>query len=188
MLFNSNVFIFWFLPISLVGYYLLAHRAGSLYAKLWLCGASFFFYGWWNPAFLLLLAGSIAFNSWISQYLTGLDETSRRENVTLALGIAANLGLLFYYKYLFPLLGFLHGIGWLGPDYGSVILPLGISFFTFTQIGYLVDCRQGLVKERGLVDYVLFVTFFPHLIAGPILHHREVMPQFADDKTYRFNS
>ena len=78
-------------------------------------------------------------------------------------------------------------MGWIAADAGGVILPLGISFFTFTQIGYLVDCQQGLVRERGLPNYVLFVTFFPHLIAGPILHHREVMPQFADDATYRLN-
>ena len=72
--------------------------------------------------------------------------------------------------------------------FSDVILPLGISFFTFTQIGYLVDVKQGVAKDRGLLNYVLFVTFFPHLIAGPILHNREMMPQFADRSTYRFSS
>jgi D-alanyl-lipoteichoic acid acyltransferase DltB (MBOAT superfamily) len=188
MLFNSSVFLFWFLPIALVGYYLLAHKAGAFYAKVWLCVGSFVFYGWWNPAFLLLLTGSIAFNYWLSRYLTADESEGSRQGWILGFGVAANLLLLFYYKYLFPLLGFLHQLGFTHVDYGSVILPIGISFFTFTQIGYLVDCRQGLVEERGLLNYVLFVTFFPHLIAGPILHHREIMPQFSDDQTYRFRS
>jgi alginate O-acetyltransferase complex protein AlgI len=188
MLFNSSVFLFWFLPTALVGYYLLAHEAGTFSAKVWLCAASLVFYGWWNPAFLLLLCGSIAFNYWLSRYLDDDEATAKRQSWILGAGVAANLLLLFYYKYLFALLGFLRHVGWTQTDFGSVILPIGISFFTFTQIGYLVDCRQGQVKERGFINYVLFVTFFPHLIAGPILHHREIMPQFATDATYRFRS
>src|SRR5262245_31008733 len=143
MLFNSNVFLFVFLPVSVIGYYLLAHRQGARAAKIWLCAASFVFYAWWNPAFLLLLAVSIAFNYALSARLTGSEDDAKRENLTLGFGVAANLLLLFYYKYLFPLLGFLHALGWTHVDYGSIILPIGISFFTFTQIGYLVDCRQG---------------------------------------------
>lgn len=188
MLFNSYAFLLGLLPIALVGYYLLAHRVGALYAKVWLCAASFVFYGWLNPKLLLLLSGSILFNSWLSRSLTGDEETARRQNLILTAGVAANLLLLFYYKYLFPLLSFVHQMGWVEHDFGTMVLPIGISFFTFTQIGYLVDCRQGLVKERGPLHYVLFVTFFPHLVAGPILHHREVMPQFASDQTYRFKS
>lgn len=189
MLFNSNVFLFAFLPIAIVGFYSLAHGSGAHAARIWLCLSSFVFYGWWNPAFLLLLTGSIAFNYALSLFLRD-SESSPGEGQTwlLGVGIAANLALLAYYKYLFPLLGFLHHLGLNPTDFGSVILPIGISFFTFTQIGYLVDCRQGLVRERGLLNYVLFVTFFPHLIAGPILHHREIMPQFATDETYRFKA
>jgi len=186
MLFNSNVFLFAFLPLAILGYYLLAHRLGPFAAKVWLCLASFVFYGWWNPIFLLLLGGSIAFNYLLSRHLTDDEDAGSRQSLLLAAGVAVNLLLLFYYKYLFPLLGFLHHLGWLRVDAGSVVLPIGISFFTFTQIGYLVDCRQGLVKERGLLNYLLFVTFFPHLIAGPILHHREIMPQFANEDSYRF--
>jgi len=186
MLFNSNIFLYAFLPICLIGYYALAHRYGPRPAKIWLCAGSFVFYGWWNPAFILLLLGSIAFNYTLSLYLVGDEHApSGRQGKILAAGVAANLLLLFHYKYFFPLLGFFHALGWTHVDYGSVILPIGISFFTFTQIGYLVDCRQGLVPDRGLLNYVLFVTFFPHLIAGPILHHREIMPQFAKDSTYR---
>ncbi len=188
MLFNSNVFLFAFLPFAILGFYTLAQRRGPQAAKIWLCLASFVFYGWWNPAFVLLLVGSIAFNYSLSLFLTDRDGEDRQQTILVAAGIAANLLLLGYYKYLFPLLGFLHKVGWEPIDFGSVILPIGISFFTFTQIGYLVDCRQGLVRERGLLNYILFVTFFPHLIAGPILHHREIMPQFADDATYHFKS
>ncbi len=189
MLFNSYVFLCAFLPLSVAGFYLLAHRSGAYAARIWLCLASLFFYGWWNAAFLLLLMASIAFNYALSVFLEpDTGDGSRGRGWLLAGGIVANLLLLFYYKYLFPLLGFLHDSGWLRADFGSVMLPLGISFFTFTQIGYLVDCRQGLVRERGLINYLLFVSFFPHLIAGPILHHREIMPQFADPATYRFKA
>ncbi len=89
---------------------------------------------------------------------------------------------------LYALLGFLRTYGVLDLPFSDVILPLGISFFTFTQIGYLVDVKQGVAKDRGLLNYILFVTFFPHLIAGPILHNREMMPQFADRSTYQISS
>jgi D-alanyl-lipoteichoic acid acyltransferase DltB (MBOAT superfamily) len=189
MLFNSSVFLYAFLPLSVLGFYLLARHASIGAAKVWLCVASFAFYGWWHPAFLVLLVGSIAFNYTLSLFLGGPDKSpGRGQTLLLAAGVTANVLLLAYFKYLFPLLRFLHELGWLRVDAGSVILPLGISFFTFTQIGYLVDCRQGQVRQRGLVNYVLFVTFFPHLIAGPILHNREIMPQFASPDTYRFKA
>ena len=186
MLFNSSVFLFAFLPIALVGYYSLARWHSVNAAKIWLCLSSFVFYGWWNPAFLILLVGSIAFNYVLSLGLgSGEEGPSRRQKLLIMFGVVANLLLLVYFKYLYPLLDFFHSLGWSGIDYGSVILPIGISFFTFTQIGYLVDCHQGIVKDRGLLSYVLFVTFFPHLIAGPILHHREIMPQFVDESSYK---
>ncbi len=186
MLFNSYGFLYWFLPISLGIYYLLGYRAPGA-ARVWLIGASFLFYGWWNAAFVLLLLISIALNYGLSLAILNTENHPDRQRLLLTCGIVLNLLALIYYKYLFPLLGFVHDMGWIALDAGGVILPLGISFFTFTQIGYIVDCQQGLVRERGLVNYVLFVTFFPHLIAGPILHHREIMPQFADDATYRVN-
>ena len=188
MLFNSDIFLFVFLPVVLLGYYLLG-RVARRAAAGWLIGASFFFYGWWNPAYVPLLLASVTFN-----YLCGLAilanaAAPQRQSVIAILGISANLGALLYYKYLFPFLGVLHAHGILGAQFqASILLPLGISFFTFTQIGYLVDCRQGVAKERGATDYFLFVTFFPHLIAGPILHHAEIMPQFARSETYRLRA
>jgi D-alanyl-lipoteichoic acid acyltransferase DltB (MBOAT superfamily) len=185
MLFNSYEFIFVFLPVAVAAYYLLG-RWDARWAAGWLVLCSVGFYAWWNPSFVILLLGSIVFNYSVGTGImaSGPDRPAR-QSMLLVGGIAANLSLLFYYKYLFALLGFfgiLQGTSW----GGSMILPLGISFFTFTQIGYLVDCRQGGVTERGPLDYALFVTFFPHLIAGPILHNREMMPQFADPRTYRF--
>jgi alginate O-acetyltransferase complex protein AlgI len=189
MLFNSYEFLFVFLPIAWAGYYLVARLVGPSLSRIWLCGASLVFYSWWNPAFVLVLTGSMAFNFWVSRSLTGdAGGGSKHQGALLFGAVAANLLLLFYYKYLFVLLTFLHGLGWMRHDVGAVALPIGISFFTFTQIGYLVDCRQGLVRDRNLITYVLFVTFFPHLIAGPILHHREIMPQFARAETYQLRA
>lgn len=187
MLFNSLQFIAIFLPIALIGYYL-AGSFGRAPAAAWLCFTSLAFYAdWLFPSpFVLILVGSILVNYSFGLGLIRTQSRPRLQSAILALGVAANIGLLVYFKYLFPFLGFLHDLGVLHVDFAQVILPLGISFFTFTQIGYLVDCKQGVAKERGFINYVLFVTFFPHLLAGPILHHREIMPQFADRETYRF--
>lgn len=187
MLFNSYGFIFVFLPLALLGFYLAA-SLGRRMAMGWLIVCSLFFYGWWNPHFVLLLVGSIAFNYTTSRLMerAGADRL-RAQAALLTLGIGGNLLLLFFYKYLFALFAFLGLLDVLPTDWASgIVLPLGISFFTFTQIGYLVDAGGGLVKQRGLLDYVLFVTFFPHLIAGPILHNQEMIPQFANPATYRF--
>jgi alginate O-acetyltransferase complex protein AlgI len=184
MLFSSYPFLFIFLPLALLGFFAAA-RLGPLAARLWVCAVSLLFYGWWHPQGLILLGCSICFNYGISTQLHGDTATARRQSMLLMIAIVANLLLLIYYKYLFPFLDVLYRQGWLSTDAGSIALPIGISFFTFTQIGYLVDCRQGLVKERGFLEYFLFVSFFPHLIAGPILHHREVMPQFADPENFR---
>jgi alginate O-acetyltransferase complex protein AlgI len=186
VLFNSYVFIFVFMPIALVGYFMMG-RIGKRAAGAWLGMSSLVFYAWWSPPFLLLLIGSISFNYLISLQITQNQGRTGRLNTILTVGIAGNLLALFYYKYLFTLVGFLDSLGVMHLSMNPIILPLGISFYTFTQIGYLVDCRQGMAKEKGLLEYVLFVTFFPHLIAGPILHHKEIMPQFAKPETYRFN-
>jgi alginate O-acetyltransferase complex protein AlgI len=187
MLFNSAIFLFLFLPIAVAGYFILgAVRPWA--AAIWLVVASGIFYANWNPPFVLLLAASVLVNYGFSILLWRFAERPTLQSVTLALAVVANLLVLIYFKYLFPLLGWLESIGIHVPHSSdSIILPLGISFFTFTQLGYLIDMRAGSIRERGLLNYGLFVTFFPHLIAGPILHHREIMPQFADPRTYRLN-
>jgi D-alanyl-lipoteichoic acid acyltransferase DltB (MBOAT superfamily) len=187
MLFNSLTFILAFLPIALAGYYLLA-LLGNRWAAAWLVAVSFLFYTWWSPLLVFLLGGSIVFNFLCGALILRTQNQPRTPGILLTLGICGDLLLLIYYKYLFSLLNWLgfHGLIHLSHSY-HVILPLGISFFTFTQIGYLVDCRGGIVKTNRPLDYCLFVTFFPHLIAGPILHHREMMPQFANPETYRLH-
>ncbi|HEY6868237.1 MAG TPA: MBOAT family O-acyltransferase [Novosphingobium sp.] len=184
MLFNSYVFICLFMPITLAGYALFG-RINPRLAAVWLSVCSLFFYAWWNPVFLIVLCGSILGNFALGEAILASDGRERQQGRILFCGIAANLALLFFYKYVFALIGFFVSHEVLPASWsGKVALPLGISFFTFTQIGYLMDCRQRVVRERSFVDYVLFVTFFPHLIAGPIIHHKEMMPQFAARETY----
>ncbi len=186
MLFNSYVFLFLFLPLALAGFYL-AGRFGRRPAALWLVAMSLVFYAWWNVAFVVLLLISIAGNFACARLIGALSPRPKLQAAGLAAGIAANLAALIYYKYFAALLAFADRLAVVHLAVPDIVLPLGISFFTFTQIGYLVDVRQGTAKERGLLNYVLFVTFFPHLIAGPILHHGEIMPQFGDAATYRPN-
>ena len=179
MLFNSLSFLFLFLPVTMLGFDLLG-RFGRRPVLLWLTTASLVFYGVWNPPFLLLLLGSIAVNFGISRRIDRAEPGSPSRNRWLTLGIMADLALLFYFKYLYKTLLLLAPLHLRHVHPHPVLLPLGISFFTFTQISFLVDLAQGQAEPQDLLSYVLFVTFFPHLIAGPILHHREMMPQFAE--------
>jgi D-alanyl-lipoteichoic acid acyltransferase DltB (MBOAT superfamily) len=187
VLFNSYVFLYAFLPLSLAGYFLVA-RLGRVPAALWLVAVSFIFYGWWNPAYVLLLALSIGTNYLLSLGIDAAERRPRLQTWVLVLGVAANLSALCYYKYLAWLIGLLNEAAGAQFDVPAIVLPLGISFFTFTQLGYLIDCKQGVAKDRNFLDYLVFVTFFPHLIAGPILHNGEIMPQFGAPATYRFSA
>lgn len=188
MLFNSYRFIFLFLPVALLGFFWLG-RIGHAYAAAWLALASMFFYGYWNPAYVGLLLGSIvcnySFGMWIAK--AGVGHLQKRQRNLLLIAIIANLILLAYYKYTNFFLGNINAVAGTSFSFGEIILPLGISFFTFTQIAYLVDTYQGKVKEYNFVHYTLFVTYFPHLIAGPVLHHKEMMPQFARPASCHFN-
>jgi D-alanyl-lipoteichoic acid acyltransferase DltB (MBOAT superfamily) len=182
MLFNSYIFLFAFLPTALIGYFAIGPRRPNL-GTAWLAGASLLFYAWWNPLYLPLLLFSA-----ITNFLFGRS-LSRREGGkgwVLAAAIAFNLGLLGYFKYFDFLVANLSMATGLSLVVPKIVLPLGISFFTFTQIAFLVDCYKGIVREQKFVHYLLFVTYFPHLIAGPILHHKEMMPQFASPKNHAF--
>lgn len=186
MLFNTYGFIFVFLPIALIGFFSLA-RISQAFAAVWLAFASIFFYGYWNPAYVGLLLGSITCNYimgvWIAKAAVhGEDKQKKR---LLIFAIAANLSLLGYYKYFNFFISNINGIAGADWSLSSIILPLGISFFTFTQIAFLVDTYQGKVREYNFSHYLLFVTYFPHLIAGPVLHHKQMMPQFNSSATYR---
>jgi alginate O-acetyltransferase complex protein AlgI len=184
MLFNSYAFIFGFLPIALIGYQIAAsfHRRAVV---AWLAIASMAFYAYWRPAFLLLLVGSILFNYGLSLLISRRIPNGIPTRALLWFGIAGNLAALCYCKYLFPLLNWIGEVAHSHSHWDDVLLPLGISFFTFTQIAYLVDLEEGSAEQQDFSSYCLFVTFFPHLIAGPILHHAEMMPQFQQDRDYR---
>lgn len=181
MLFNSYEFIFLFLPVTAIVFYLLNRLRLTLAANAWMLFASLFFYGWWDIKYIPLLLGSILFNYTIGNLLVDYD--SNRKNVVdkksiLTFGLVINLLLLAVFKYTDFVIGNVNALTGSNFTLLKIVLPLGISFFTITQIAFLVDCYEGFVKERKLLNYSLFVTFFPHLLAGPILHHKEMMPQF----------
>jgi alginate O-acetyltransferase complex protein AlgI len=188
MLFTTSTFAFLFLPLVLLGYYGIGRRSMDG-AAAWLFAASVFFYGYWMPAFTLLLLASIAVNFRIGAAIQAArrDQRLARGKSLLVAGLVFNLGLLAYFKYANFFIENLAAL--LGAHWGAlgIILPIGISFYSFTQIAFLVDTWQGKVHEVRPIHYGLFVTFFPHLIAGPVLHHAQMMPQFAQASSYRFN-
>ncbi len=185
MLFNSLQFLFVFLPLALAGY-VVAGRFGGRAVIGWLGFISVVFYAVWRYEFVILLLGSVLVNFAFSRLIDRARGREQLQRRFLLAGIACNLLLLFYYKYLFPSLSGLGRLGILHHQFAGTLLPLGISFFTFTQIAYLIDLQQGSADPQGFPEYLLFVTFFPHLIAGPILHHAEIMPQFRR-KQFRLN-
>jgi alginate O-acetyltransferase complex protein AlgI len=162
LLFNSYIFIFGFLPAVLLGFFWLA-RISPVYASSWLALASLIFYAYWNPAYVGLLLGSVicnyAFGAGIAKAGIKHDATGKKQLLIVA--IAANLLLLGYYKYANFFVSSIDDIAGTNWNPGTIILPLGISFFTFTQIAYLVDTYRDEVKEYNFIHYVLFVTFFP---------------------------
>lgn len=177
MLFNSIPFIFFFLPITLIGYFwLCSHRMG-IGARIWLVIASLFFYSYWNVSYLPLILVSMAFNFVVGTVLTNTH--SAHKKLLLIFGILVNVLLLGYFKYTNFFIDNLNAIGGFAISAKNIALPLAISFFTFQQIAYLVDSYKGLTRGYNLLNYSLFVTFFPQLIAGPIVAHHETIPQFA---------
>lgn len=180
MLFNSHAFIFVFLPITFFIYFYLNHKRLTEAGKAFLVFSSLFFYSWWDMAYLPLILSSMLFNYVIGSSLTKTDfKNSFSKKSILTVGIISNLMLLAYFKYADF---FIENINYsldLNIDLLNLALPLAISFFTFQQIAYLVDSYRRETSEYDLLNYAVFVTFFPQLIAGPIVHHKEIMPQFA---------
>ena len=183
MLFNSHVFIFLFLPITFAIWRTLCAKRKLLAAIYWLLAASLFFYGYWNPPYLLLLLASITVNFMIQREIAKLRPSRQSKNYMI-MGVSLNLALIGYYKYanffaenLAPLFGMQwHGL--------AIFLPLGISFFTFQQIACLVDTYHGKLGVMPFRHYALFVSFFPQLIAGPIVLADKLIPQFSDKKIF----
>ncbi|NNF17936.1 MAG: MBOAT family protein [Gammaproteobacteria bacterium] len=180
MLFNSYEFIFAFLPITLAMFWVLRAKTGHGSAVLWLVLCSLFFYGWWKPIYLFLLLISIVVNYSLSRWLA-----DTRSKTLLVLGVTFNLGLLGYFKYFNFFAQNLSGIIPALANVEAIFLPLAISFFTFQQIAFLADTWQGKSDKRPFLEYMLFVCFFPQLIAGPIVHHSEMLPQFGMLRKFR---
>ncbi len=188
MLFNSYTFLFLFLPITLA----LVLGASALglrrTAKVSLLVASLFFYGWANPRYLIVLGALVAFNYGICRLLMADAGDDGRRKAVFILGVVANVATLAYFKYTnFTVTTVDELFGW-QLRVARIALPLGLSFITFQKIALLVDVYDRSVTSFGLLDYCLFVTFFPQLIAGPIVHHREVFPQLADPKTLHYSA
>lgn len=184
MLFNSFEFIFVFLPIVFVLYFALnkIHPTGGM---LLLLAASLFFYAWWNPAYLGLLVSSILVNYSVG---TGMMKGRRHRKLLLVLGILFNVGLLGYFKYTDFFIENVNALVGTNFQLLHLLLPLAISFYTFQQIAYLVDIYKGKVEDNRFINYAVFVSFFPQLIAGPIVHHSEVMGQFSDSSKKRMHA
>lgn len=183
MLFNSYAFIFGFLPLCVAVFFILGRLRFYGAALTWLVLASLFFYGWWDPKYLALIGGSILFN-FIFGRLIALRAGQKRAQFLMILGVLGNLGALGYFKYAHFIVQSVNDIAATDFTLGVIILPLAISFFTFQQITFLVDAYRGETREYNFLHYCLFVTFFPQLIAGPIVHHKDMLPQFERLETF----
>lgn len=182
LLFPSFEFLFLFLPITFIIYTLFANNKWFAGAKVTLIFASIIFYAYWDYRYLLLLFFSIGFN-----YIIGKRLTKTANKKLLTFGVIVNLGLLGFFKYVDF---FLENVNWVtGASIPllNIVLPLAISFFTFQQIGFLVDAHKGQIADFRFTNYVLFVVFFPQLIAGPIVQHKDVIPQFEKKETFQVN-
>src|SRR3954451_3421231 len=180
MLFSSYAFLFQFLPAVALAF-AVAQRVSPRCGIWALAFASLVFYGAWKPVYLVLLLASIGVNFWLGLQM---EDPLRRRGIG-TLGVALNLALLCWFKYTNFLLDSFTALSGTPLPFVNLILPLGISFFTFQQIAYLVDVMRGAKVERDLVSYTLFVSFFPHLIAGPLVHHAEMIPQFKRARSGR---
>ena len=197
MLFNSYIFIFIFLPITLLGYYTLNHFKRYQMSKLFLALMSLWFYAYFNTYYLWIIVSSILLNFLLSYIILHFEKKSElgnlvfskgMKNTFLILGVILNLGLLFYFKYLDF---FIENLNLLFQSHfrlRNILLPLGISFFTFQQLGFIIDRANQKASHYKFVDYLTFVTFFPQLIAGPIVLYSEMLPQFEDIGNKKLNA
>ena len=189
MLFNSYIFVLAFMPLVLCGYFTLNHLGKDDIGKLFLIVASLVFYGYYNWSYLTIIIASIVVNYWLSQWMLNENRFYYRR-IAFILGLLFNLGSLFYFKYIDFFIGNVNFILHSNLNLLHVALPLGISFFTFQQLSYLIDSYQRAsgIARYHFKDYALFVTYFPQLIAGPIVTHDEMVPQFADKAKKHFSA
>lgn len=183
MVFSSYVFIFAFLPVTLLGYFLLAKLKNPLFQRLFLVAASLVYYAWFNVSYLWIILTSIGVNYLLAHLMT----RGHAKKLLFVLGILFNVGMLGYFKYTDFFLENLNALFSASFTLKHILLPLGISFFTFQQFSYLLAVYQGESQSEGFFDYCLFVLFFPQLVAGPIVLYDEMMPQFLDESRRKVN-
>mgnify|MGYP002855977928 FL=1 len=184
MHFSSFEFIFLFLPITLAGYYFFARKSVRA-SNVWLLASSFFFYAWWDVRFLPLLLASILVN-----FLTGLlIGRFRFKKVFLVIGIVVNLGFLGFFKYADFFIQTMNRAFKTDWNFLHLVLPLGISFYTFQALSYIIDVYLGKTNaEKSFVNLALYISLFPQLIAGPIVDHKMMIPQFSSPERHKFNA
>ncbi len=185
MLFNSYIFIFLFLPLAVTGYYTCSHFKQYRIGNLFLIGMSLWFYGYFNPSYLPIICGSILVNFLLSKAMEHCDGKAAAKKALMVFGVLANIAVIFYFKYFDFFLENMNALFGQSFELKHIVLPLGISFFTFQQISYLVDSYRGETKGYSFDEYALFVSFFPQLVAGPIVLHREMIPQFQNPEKRR---
>lgn len=185
MLFNSYIFVLVFLPLCMIGYFGCSHFGKGTYGQVFLLGMSLWFYGYFHVEYLFIIVFSILCNYGF-YVLLGRSSGSGRRKWLLAGALMLNVGILFYYKYFNFFLENVNGIFGRNFALTSILLPLGISFFTFQQLSFVIDAYKGEVPAYRFLDYACFVTYFPQLIAGPIVTHDELIPQFMDEERKRF--
>lgn len=185
MLFNSYIFVLVFLPLCMIGYFGCSHFGKGTYGQVFLLGMSLWFYGYFHVEYLFIIVFSILCNYGF-YVLLGRSSGSGRRKRLLAGALVLDVGILFYYKYFNFFLENVNGIFGRNFALTSILLPLGISFFTFQQLSFVIDAYKGEVPAYRFLDYACFVTYFPQLIAGPIVTHDELIPQFMDEERKRF--
>lgn len=186
MLFNSYIFIFAFLPMALAGYYTLNYFKLYKIANIFLIGMSLWFYGYFNKEYLLIICGSIIMNFLVSKMMIFWEQRKKLKKALMILGIGINVAIIFYFKYYDFFIENVNTVFGRSFELKNIVLPLGISFFTFQQISYVIDSYRGETKEYKFDEYALFVSFFPQLIAGPIVLHGEIIPQIRNQKNRHF--
>lgn len=187
MLFNSYFFIFVFLPIALIGYYTLNRFNKYNLAEYFLIGMSLWFYSYFNISYLPIIVISILLNFFLGRLFLNYNISKKCRIILLIIGLVGNVGVLFYFKYMGFFIQNMNIIFKTNFFITNILLPLGISFFTFQQLSYVVDSYKEIVPKYKFREYALFVTFFPQLIAGPIVLHNETIPQFKNIEKRKFN-
>ena len=188
MIFSTYKFIFLFLPVTFAGYFLFNRFRWLSLGKIWLVVCSLYFYSQGSPAFFPFFLASITGNYLVGSKMIQMEgEQTIQRKLLLAVGLADNIALLGYYKYTDFFIENYNALTGSDVALKHIVLPIGISFFTFQLIAYLVDCYRREMHQYDFVNYLLFITFFPQLIVGPIIHHSEVVPQFEDQNNLKLN-